>query len=151
MTKTSGEFTKGLGLVLSGAKALYDFGVEKGLTTPEQLRLTVMARQAEAKRLVASGVSRRQAAKALGVSHQTIMRDTNGPKRTKDGPKRTTHEPAQNRAPLGRSEFLDNAGACLKLADYDGRVDAMVLRAARAVETAWRLLADKMEKEAEDV
>lgn len=78
MTKTSGEFTKGLGQILSGAKALYDFGVEKGLTTPRELRLTVMARQVEAKKLIASGVSRRQAAKALGVNESTVRADLQG-------------------------------------------------------------------------
>jgi hypothetical protein len=35
-------------------------------------------------------MSQREAAKALGVSHQTIMRDTAGPKSDESGPDRTT-------------------------------------------------------------
>jgi len=88
MAKINAEFTKGLGQVLSGAKALYDFGVEKGFTTPKEMRLTVMARQAEAKKLIASGVSRRQAAKVLGVSRQTVQNDVKGVKKVaKNGKK----------------------------------------------------------------
>jgi hypothetical protein len=90
MAKPNPEFTKGLANVLVGAKTLLDYGIESGQVSPEQLRLTVMARQAEAKKLVASGVSRRKAAKVLGVSRQTIDNDVGGQKLAKSGKKLAT-------------------------------------------------------------
>ena len=69
------QFTKIAVSLLTGVKDLVDWGVEGGHTTEEQLRLTVSARQAKAKELVGAGVSQRQAAKLLGVSHTQIRKD----------------------------------------------------------------------------
>lgn len=89
MIKLNDQFTKGLGQVLTGAKVLYDFGIEKKFTTPEAMRLTVQARQATARAMVKSGMSRRAVAKALGVSHPTILKDVGGKKVTTRGKKAT--------------------------------------------------------------
>jgi transposase len=105
MPKTSAEFTRGLGQVLSGAKVLYDFGVEKGLTTPQELRLTVMARQEEAKKLVASGVSQRQAAKRLGVHHSTVQADLGGKSAKSGGKSANGRKSAQEIEILEKSEI----------------------------------------------
>jgi hypothetical protein len=93
------RFTKLLGDHLLNAKGFYEYGIERGLTSPEDLRLTIAKRAETAKALVAGGMSQREAAKLLGVSHQTVMRDVGGPEGTKNGPKgtkaavtRTAHE-----------------------------------------------------------
>lgn len=72
---TDKEFTKLLGSHLLNAKGFYDYGVKNGLTTPEDLRLTVSKRQETAKALVNGGMSQRKAAKALGVHHSTVQAD----------------------------------------------------------------------------
>ena len=41
----------------------------------EQLRLSVAARRETAAKLIEAGMSQREAAKALGVSHTTVQRD----------------------------------------------------------------------------
>lgn len=53
--------------------AEYVADATKGLS----LKLPVDVRQEEAKRLVSKGLSQRQAAAVLGVSHETVRRDTN--------------------------------------------------------------------------
>jgi N6-adenosine-specific RNA methylase IME4 len=74
--------TKALGTMLSGARGITEWAVDKGLVDPEKLRLTVAAFRGEAKRLVDSGMSERQAAKALGVPRSTLKSRLveNGPK-----------------------------------------------------------------------
>jgi ParB family chromosome partitioning protein len=88
---TDPQFTKLLGNHLLNAKGFYDYGIKHGLTTAEAFRLTIAKRQETARALVNGGMSRRQAAKVLGVSHQTVLRDTvqDGPE---NGPKGTTRE-----------------------------------------------------------
>jgi N6-adenosine-specific RNA methylase IME4 len=86
---TDDQFTNIAGKLLTGVRDLVGWGIEGGHTTAEQLRWTIEARAEKAKQLIDAGISKRQAAKALGVSHQTVMRDT-GPKSNKSGPKRTT-------------------------------------------------------------
>jgi N6-adenosine-specific RNA methylase IME4 len=71
----SKEFSKIAGGLLSNVRDLVDWGVEGGHTTHEQLRLTIEARRDKAKELTDAGLSRRDAAKALGVSKDTIQRD----------------------------------------------------------------------------
>jgi hypothetical protein len=53
-----------------------------------QLRLTVAARQAEAKKLVGAGLSLRETAKKLGVGKSTVQEDVSG-KRTNTSENRT--------------------------------------------------------------
>jgi len=89
MNNNDDAFTKIASKLLTNVRDLVGWGIETGNTTAEQLRLTIAARAETAKKLIDAGISQRQAAKALGVSHQTIMRDV-GPKSVKDGPKRTT-------------------------------------------------------------
>jgi len=87
--QTDDLFTKIAGKLLTDVRDLVGWGIDGGHTTAEQLRLTIAARRETASNLVKGGMSQRQAAKALGVSHQTVMRDI-GPKGDKDGPERTT-------------------------------------------------------------
>lgn len=68
-------FTKELAGILGHAKGLINWGIERGHTTAELLRLTVEARREKAKVLVDAGMSLRDAGKALGVSKDTISRD----------------------------------------------------------------------------
>jgi hypothetical protein len=68
-------FTKIIGNLLTDARDLVDWGIESGHTTPDKLRLTVEARREQATKLVESGMSQRQAAKALGVSKSALNRD----------------------------------------------------------------------------
>jgi transposase len=91
MAKTDEKiFTKGLSKLLIGAKGLYDFGIETKLMKPEAMRLTVEARQAKAKKLVDGGMSRRGAAKLLGVSYQTVNNDVGDKKVVTFGKEVTT-------------------------------------------------------------
>jgi N6-adenosine-specific RNA methylase IME4 len=75
MTKDNDAFTKIAGKLLGDMRDLVDWGIEGGHTTHEKLRLTVTARREEAKKLVDAGMSQRQAAKALGVSHTQVQKD----------------------------------------------------------------------------
>lgn len=68
-------FTKIAGKLLSNVRDLVDWGIEGGHTTAEQLRLTVEARREMAAKLIESGVSQREAAKALRVDEKTIRND----------------------------------------------------------------------------
>lgn len=72
---TDEDFTKLLGEHLINAKGFYDWGIQRGLTKPEDVRLTIEKRKETARALVDSGMSQRDAAKALGVSSKTIQRD----------------------------------------------------------------------------
>jgi phage N-6-adenine-methyltransferase len=87
------KFTKLLSNHLLNAKGFYDYGIENQLTTPEAFRLTIAKRQETARALVNGGMSRRKAAKMLGVSHDTIARDVSD-NLTKNGGKsdKTTRE-----------------------------------------------------------
>lgn len=87
------QFTKIAAQALSNVKELCEWGIDKGHTTPEQLRLTVESRKQIAKQLVESGVSQRQAAKVLGVTQGTIDRDLHDTKRVKNDTKRVTTKP----------------------------------------------------------
>lgn len=90
------DLTKIAGRLIGDVRDLVDWGVEGGHIDEQQLRLTIQARRQKAKELTDAGMSQRQAAKALGVSHQTIMRDVDqdGPE---SGPERTTTK-AERRA-----------------------------------------------------
>lgn len=89
-------FTKLLGNQLLNAKGFYDYGIERGLMTPEALRLTVEKRQERSKALIQSGMSQRQAAKALGVSRGTIERDIGGSKKAINGSKKASQKEKDN-------------------------------------------------------
>ncbi|MGH9552231.1 MAG: helix-turn-helix domain-containing protein, partial [Terriglobales bacterium] len=56
-------------------RAVVQRDVRLGLVEPERLRFTIEARKQEAKRLIDEGMSQRQAAKVLGVSHTTVQAD----------------------------------------------------------------------------
>jgi hypothetical protein len=115
------EFTRLLGDHLLNAKGLYDYGIKRGLMTPEELRLTIAKRQETAKALVDGGMSVRAAAKLLGVSHMTVQRDVEQ-NVTENVTKRSTREL------LGQSDqndwrtprkFLDAAREVLGAIDLD--------------------------------
>jgi 16S rRNA G966 N2-methylase RsmD len=73
------EFTRLLGNHLLNAKGFYDYGIKKGLTSAESLRLTIAKRKETARALVKNGMSIRDAAKALGVSKSTVQTDVQKP------------------------------------------------------------------------
>jgi len=82
MADKSDRFTKIATELLIDVRELVRWGIDTGNTTPEKMRLTVAARKEAATKLVASGMSQRQAAKLLGVDKRTIGRDVghNAPK-----------------------------------------------------------------------
>jgi N6-adenosine-specific RNA methylase IME4 len=86
------KFTKVAAKVLEATRDLCDWGVAKGLTTHEKLRLSISDRQAMVGRLIDAGMSQRDAAKALGVDKRTVGRDLgrNAPKSGAHAPKRGT-------------------------------------------------------------
>jgi hypothetical protein len=59
VSKHDKEFTWLLGELLLNSKGFYDYGLKRGLTTPEAVRLTVIKRQETAKALVDGGMSQR--------------------------------------------------------------------------------------------
>jgi DNA invertase Pin-like site-specific DNA recombinase len=69
------DFTRLLGDHLLNAKGFYDYGIKRGLTKPEDLRLTIEKRRKTARELVNGGMSQRDVAKTLGVSKGTIQND----------------------------------------------------------------------------
>jgi N6-adenosine-specific RNA methylase IME4 len=71
------DFTDIAGKLLTGVRELVNWGFDTGNTTPEKLRLTVAARQEAAVKLIAGGMSQREAAKVLGVGLGTVQRDLN--------------------------------------------------------------------------
>ena len=84
---TDPRFTKLLGEHMLNAKGFYEYGLENKLIDEQQLRFTIDARKKEAIKLVESGMSRRKAAKVLGVSPSAIDRDVrqNGAKARQNG------------------------------------------------------------------
>lgn len=75
MSQGNDDFTKIAGKLLTGVRDLVSWGVDGGHTTPEQLRLTVEARRENAAKLLEGGLSKRQAAKVLGVDESTVRAD----------------------------------------------------------------------------
>ena len=66
--------------LMHGVRDLAEWGMETGNLTPEALEYEVIRRTPELRRqaasaLVETGMSERQAATVLGVSHVTIQRD----------------------------------------------------------------------------
>jgi site-specific DNA-methyltransferase (adenine-specific) len=91
------EFTKLLGNHLMNAKGFYDWGIDRGLTSPEDMRITIAKRKETAKQLVDSGMSRRQAAKALGVAESTVRNDLGAQKLRESAQELRTTKPAATR------------------------------------------------------
>lgn len=129
---TDKEFVGIAGDLVASVKKLYDYGIDRGLMTPEDMRLTIAKRQETAKALVESGMSQRQAAKVLDVGLGTIQRDLMTQNGSKDDPKRvtptTSDEPKTTRALLAQSDqndwrtprkFLDAARTVLGEIDLD--------------------------------
>jgi hypothetical protein len=80
----------------------FDWGIEEGHTTQEQLRLTIEARREKTKELIDAGMSQRQAAKALGVGLGTVQRDLIQSGSESD-PKRVTKADRRAQRELGRA------------------------------------------------
>jgi hypothetical protein len=93
MKRSDPEFTKLLGNHLINAKGFYDWGIGHGLTSPEEVRLTVEKRKEMAKQLVDGGMSKRKAAQALGVSEGTVRGDLSAQKSRKNAQELRTIEP----------------------------------------------------------
>lgn len=89
MKKHDEEFTSIAGKLLGNMRDLVDWGIAGGHTTAEKLRLTIAARRETAAKMIEAGMSQRQVAKALGVSHTQIQKDT-GSKVAKSGNKVAT-------------------------------------------------------------
>src|SRR5262249_36945367 len=84
---TDEKFTKIAVKLGVTVRDLFEWGIESGHTTPEQLRLTIHARREKAAKLIEDGMSQRQAAKELGVGQTQIRRDLS-PKGSQDEPER---------------------------------------------------------------
>jgi hypothetical protein len=84
---------------------LVDWGIAGKHTDQKRLRLTVAARQQEAKKLIASGVSKRKVGKMLGVDKRTVGRDV-GQNAPKSGAKRPIRKKKPNGKQLGVNEVL---------------------------------------------
>jgi hypothetical protein len=91
------EYTRLLGNHMINAKGFFDYGVKRGLTTPEAMRLTVAKRKETAKALVDSGLSRGKVAKILRVSKTQVHRDVSaGVRNGKSVPKGNEIVPKRN-------------------------------------------------------
>lgn len=75
MSDTDKEFTRILIGNISNAKELMDWGIARGHTTAEQLRLTIEARKEKAKELRDAGMSIRKIGKVLDTPKSTIADD----------------------------------------------------------------------------
>ena len=74
------KLAKIVGGILQNARDLAEWGLDTGTLTEDDLRLEVLKRNPTlralaAKKMIASGMSQRQAAKALGVSNTTVVND----------------------------------------------------------------------------
>lgn len=127
MKKKQGDdlFTKIAGKLLTDVRDLVDWGVEKGHTTPEKLRLTIAARRETATKMIEGGMSQRRVAKVLGVSHTQVAKDL-APKLPKDGNKVATkaERRAQRELELaGEQAALPNKRYGVILADPEWRFE----------------------------
>jgi N6-adenosine-specific RNA methylase IME4/transposase-like protein len=109
MKKLDEKFTKLLGDLLLNAKGFCDWGIAKGITTPEDIRFTVTKRQEVARTLISGGASERKAARALGISQSQLRRDLgkDAPKGSESAPKRGTGSPET----LARREAIAEAAS----------------------------------------
>jgi hypothetical protein len=87
MPKTDHEFNRLLANQFLTTKGFYDYGVARGLTDPDEFRMSIEKRKKVARQMVDSGMSRRGAAKALGVSRQTVLNDLGDNKVVRNGKK----------------------------------------------------------------
>jgi hypothetical protein len=142
--KTDEQLTKIIAAFLGTTRDLCDWGGERGLVSPEELRLTITGRKELTKVLAANGMSQREIAKQTGVTRSQVQRDLDGPKRAKDGPKRAKEpEPELTvEDDLERDEyreaFLLRTADCLSFAVYSGTVDQEVIAAAKRVMSKWQ-------------
>jgi N6-adenosine-specific RNA methylase IME4 len=77
---TDARFTRIASNLLLGVRDLADWGIDTGVTTPDELRISVLRhdpvlRKQAAEKLLESGMSQRAVAKVLGVTHTTIQND----------------------------------------------------------------------------
>jgi DNA-binding CsgD family transcriptional regulator len=155
--KVDPKFTRIAGDFLATTRDLCEWGIKSGLTTPDQLRLTVIARQQEAKRLIENGVSRRKAAKMLGVSESTIREDVRGNRAKRARKSRTNGKPktekkynlqnARSSLVIFSQQSADLAGMfahCFKQVPSAITNDA-IIGASKAAD-AWKLLADQLKE-----
>jgi hypothetical protein len=104
------KFTSAAIKLLTATRDMCEWGEEKGLLDIEKVRLTVSARKEKAKELVDAGMSQRQAAKVLGVSHTAIQKDL-ATKLPNDGNKVATPEQDDDRPTIDkppRGELWDD-------------------------------------------
>lgn len=88
--RNDNAFTKIAGKLLIDVRDLVGWGIEEGHTTAEQLRFTITGRREAAAKLVDAGLSKRQAAKVLGVNERTVRDDLRGNSAQSAGKSRTT-------------------------------------------------------------
>jgi hypothetical protein len=83
---------------LLNAKGFYDYGIKKGLTSAESVRLAAVERRPLVKGMIESGMSQRKVAKAFGVSHTQIQKDLAGNQVAKNGNQVATERAAREAA-----------------------------------------------------
>jgi hypothetical protein len=154
--KTDEQLTKIIANFLVNTRELCDWGSERGLVSPNDLRLTISKRIEFTKLLAANGMSQREIAKQTGVSQEQVRRDlgTNrDTKRVKSDTKRVSKEPEPELTvedDLERDEyreaFLLRAADCLAFAIYSGTVDDEVIAAAKRVIIKWQEFTHTLEE-----
>jgi len=95
-------------------RGFYDYGIKRGLATPEDMKLTIAARQKTAQTLVNGGMSQRQAAKALGVDPKTIRNDV-GKKSPGSGEKVPTTKPKKKSKVVSADDPIQVPHGCLEV------------------------------------
>jgi hypothetical protein len=157
------EFTKLLANHMMNAKGWLDYGVERGLTSPQDLRLTVAKRVETVKALKDTGMSQRKIAKTVGVSPKQVRRDLGGAKGPKNGAKGPTAKPKKsaNLVPEGpddgdevvwRRGLLYRANEAVAGAAYEQswaktfKIDSEIMDAVMKAAKAWNELAAFVKK-----
>ncbi len=161
--------------VIRAAMALAERDVVLGHVTVEQIRAIPRTRFAPVERdqaialLKAEGKSNREIAKELGVSHPTVGKVVGGKKFPEGGNKLppgnaadvgTVKASGRRRSSLNwrrsedrkigqqadRSMFLLNCDTAVSVANYEGPIDAGILKSCREVVRAWVALLSQMEQ-----
>ena len=150
--KTDEQLTKIIANFLGTTNQLYDWGHERGLVSPDELRLTITGRKEMTKLLAANGMSQRQIAQQTGVSQMQVSRDLkqkvskNETKRFKEPEPELTVEDDLERDEY-REAFLLRAADCLAFAIYSGTVDHEIIAAAQRVVVKWQEFVQILEEQ----
>lgn len=101
------KFTRIAAGLLTNVRDLVDWGIDGGHTTPDQLRLTVVARKEQARRLHDAGLSVREIAAALNEPKSTIHDDLKVPEAGQNRPETGQRQsPPKPPIPSGKFETI---------------------------------------------